>query len=202
MAIGETATVKAYNKYYKIYDKETAFFWRNFPSKILNIFVGYTYGPLVLDLGSGTGRDALLLKKKHLKIVCVDASEKMVNFTRKLGFDSVLCDMRKLDFPKSSFDGIWAYTSLIHLKHKEVKKVLKNIHHILKPNGTLLIGAIKGNYRGYVNRDTMPNAKRYFEYYTDKELDRIVSGNGFKLLYKQHYQPRNTIYLNHIYRKV
>ena len=58
-------TIKTYNKMSEEYDNETAEFWQKFPSEIINQFVKQLKtNAEVLDVGSGPGRDGLILKKE------------------------------------------------------------------------------------------------------------------------------------------
>src|SRR5690606_30479001 len=104
-------TIKAYDKYAEIYDGEVIDFWANFPLEFIDKFVASLPG----NLGSGSGRDAMLLKNRGLDVLCVDASKSMIGMTSAMGFESLLSSFSELDFPENSFDGVWAYTSLIHI---------------------------------------------------------------------------------------
>ena len=165
-------TILTYDKYHQIYDDETIEFWANFPKKILERFAKQLLGNKILDLGSGPGRDATLLRDMGLAVVCLDASSEMVKRTRDLGFVSIKRDMRNLDFPKCSFDGVWAFTSLLHITKIEMEKVLKTIHEVLKPGGVFLIGMIEGEFEGEVERESMPGTKRFFRFYSGGELKK------------------------------
>lgn len=192
-------TVLTYNKYHEVYDQETVEFWENFPKDTIKEFVSRLKGKKILDLGSGPGRDALLLRNEGLDVICLDASSKMVRRTKKLGFESVLADMRKLDFPEKSFDGAWAFTSLLHISKEEAGKVILKIHELLRPNGVFLIGMIEGDYEGDVERENMPGAKRYFRFYSESELRELVESNGFKFEYQGKYSPHSKTYLSQVY---
>ncbi len=73
-------TINTYNKMAKQYDEETVDFWDRFPRTFLNRFVRLS-GIKILDVGSGPGRDGLLLQQAGKKVVCVDASEAMVKLS-------------------------------------------------------------------------------------------------------------------------
>lgn len=192
-------TIKTYNRYHQIYDNETIDFWEQYPQTVLKEFAKNLPGNKILDLGSGPGRDALLLKNLGLEITCVDLSQEMIKRTTKLGFKSIKKDIRKLNFPNQSFDGVWAFTSLLHISKPEAKKVIESIYKILKPNGMFLIGMIEGSFSGDVVRETMPNEKRYFRFYSDDELRTMVESNGFKFVFQNKYSPHSKTYLSQIY---
>lgn len=194
-----SSTIKTYNKYHQVYNKETKDFWDNFPVTVINSFVNHLKGKKVLDLGSGPGRGALLLKKAGLEVICLDASKEMVKRTRKLGFRSILADFREIPFPENTFDGVWAYTSLLHVSKKEAMEVIRKIKFLLKPRGIFLIGMIEGEFEGDIERDSMPGIKRHFSFYSEDELRRMVESCGFKFEYQEKYIPHSKTYLNQIY---
>jgi ubiquinone/menaquinone biosynthesis C-methylase UbiE len=101
----------------------------------------------------------------------------------------------------NSFDGVWAYTSLLHISKEEISEVIAKINLTLKPNGIFLIGMIEGDFEGEVGKENMPGEKRYFKFYEREKLKKIISEVGFKLIYEEDYQPHLKVYLNQIYIK-
>ncbi len=195
------ATIATYDKYAKVYDAEVAEFWDGFPKEFIDRFIAELPHKKVLDLGSGSGRDALLLRERGANVLCVDASKEMVAITQELGFESVMSTFANYDYPNRHFGGAWAYTSLIHIPKDEAEKIIRAIYATLKTGGVFAIGVIEGDSAEMVERDTMPNCSRYFKKYRRNELRDLVESCDFSLLYEQDYQPKNSKYLNHIYRK-
>jgi len=79
-------TVRAYNLMAREYDDETKDYWIKFSSSFPNKFSGNIKGNRkILDVGSGPGRDGLLLQKLGLKVICLDASESMTALSKKRG---------------------------------------------------------------------------------------------------------------------
>ena len=192
-------TIQTYDQYAQIYDDEVIEFWSNFPKDFIDRFVSLLPGRRILDLGSGSGRDALLLRDKGLEVVCLDASKTMIEMTTKLGFESHLATFTELNFLKTTFDGVWAYTSLIHVPVDDAREVIRNIHVLLKPSGCFAIGAIEGGAAGMVERKTMPGAARYFKNYSKAELRRLIEPLGFEFKHQQEYQPHKSVYINQVY---
>lgn len=195
------STIQTYNKYSKEYDQEVVEFWENFTINTIKEFVKQLNGKRVLNLGSGTGRDSIILRDKGLEVICCDASIEMAKITRKLGFETIESDFNELNLDNNSFDGVWAYTSLLHVTKEEMIEVLGKINKALKPGGVFLNGMIEGKFEGDVERDNMPGAKRYFRYYEESELREIVEKVGFEYLFLERYQPHSKIYLAQIYKK-
>lgn len=193
-------TVQAYNKKAKIYHKETESFWSNFPNLVIDMFTSELMGKRVLNIGSGTGRDSEILRERGLNVVCVDAATEMIKMTKRLGFESVKADFRRLPFPESSFDGVWAYTSLLHVSKQDARDVIKDIRKLLKPKGIFLIGMREGEFEGEVERKGWEGSNRFFIYYTEGELTEMITSCGFKKLYQERYKPSSKTYLNQVYR--
>lgn len=194
-------TIKTYDQYAQVYDDEVADFWNNFPEAFIDNFVSLLPGRRILNLGSGSGRDSILLRNQGLEVVCVDASKAMIAITKSLGFESHLITFSEMNFPQSYFDGTWAYTSLIHISKSEAEEIIAKIHKALKPKGVFAVGAIEGNTAEMVKRKTMPGLKRYFKKYTNEELLQLIEQNGFKYQFGLGYRPHKSNFLNQIYIK-
>ncbi|MBL8159074.1 class I SAM-dependent methyltransferase [Candidatus Saccharibacteria bacterium] len=194
-------TIEAYNQYAHNYDEGVTTFWDNFPRTFIMAFVERTPGRRVLDVGSGSGRDAVLLREQGLEVVCLDGSQTMIDMTTRLGFESVLSDFAYIDFPAASFDGIWAYTSLIHIPKAEAQTIIGRLHGLLKPGGSFVMGAIEGESEGMVQHSSMPGAARYFKRYGKEELRQMIEPLGFELVHAEDYQPHNSVYVNQLYIK-
>ncbi len=199
-ANAKNLTIAAYDQYHRVYDAEVADFWRTFPSATVDAFCAHLPGKKILDVGSGSGRDAAILRSRGLEVVCLYASAKMIAMTQAMGLESRLAEFSDMQLPDQSFDGAWAYTSLIHVPPPEATQAIREIGRALKPQGVFLIGVIIGEKAGMVERRTMPGVQRYFKQYTRAEITQLVSSQGFKLQYEEIYRPHNTVYLSQVYR--
>lgn len=194
-------TIDTYNQLAKAYDQETADFWKIFPDTFIKKFrESIPQGGNVLDVGSGSGRDALILREAGLEVICFDASEAMIAMTKKKGFNSVLGDFNDLPFFNGSFDGVWCYTALLHVLKAEVRKGFEEIHRVLKEEGVLGLGLIEGDTEGY-RESAGVGLPRYFAYYTKEEVEKLLSEIGFTSLYFETFTPRTKNYLHFLVRK-
>ncbi len=196
----DSKTIDTYNKLAREYDEETADFWDRFPRTIIDAFV--KAGPKkVLDIGSGPGRDAVILKTAGLDVTCLDASEAMVTMTKEKGIVSVLGDFMNLPFPDGNFDGVWAYTSLLHIPKTDLKKALGEIFRVLKSGGVLGLGFIEGDFEGY-RESSGVGLPRYFAFYQKEEVEALLRECGFELFFFETFKPRNKNYLHFLAKKV
>ena len=189
-------TIRTYDAIHDLYDAETRDFWEKFPAATVREFVSRLHGKDVLNLGSGPGRDSLILREHGLSVTCIDGSKEMVEMTSRLGFKSIQADLRDLNLA-GLYDGIWAYSSLIHLTFDESKTLLEKIHNLLRPGGILFLGLIEG--KGYETRNVANSSyTRYFEYYYENKVESLLHGTGMKIVYRDAFRPGNHTYLNYI----
>jgi ubiquinone/menaquinone biosynthesis C-methylase UbiE len=78
---------------------QRAAFWRH---------VGplFTPGQTILDLGCGTGEDALHLSARGIKVIATDGSPEMVRVARSRGVDARLCRIEDIAGIDESFNGV------------------------------------------------------------------------------------------------
>ncbi len=193
-------TINTYNKLAQEYDDETKGFWESFPHTIIDKFVQLTEGK-VLNVGSGPGRDGIILRDAGLDITCLDASEEMVKLSAKRGLHSVVGDFNNLPFEDQSIDGVWAYTSLLHVPKSSVDQSLSEIHRVLKVGGTFGLGLIEGDGELY-RESSGVNLPRWFSFYKKQEVEDLLKKHGFEIIYFEEFKPGSKNYLNFIAKKV
>lgn len=141
-------TIDAYNNRAGEYDDDTVIFWEQFPKTFLDTFTALS-GEKIANIGSGPGRDGLLLQQAGKSVICVDASEAMVALSTKRGLTSILAEFEQLPFENESFDGAWSYTALLHVPKKSIVTPINEIVRVLKPAGIFALGLIEGDTEEY-----------------------------------------------------
>lgn len=98
----------------------------------------------ILDLGCGSGRDAVYFLKKGYAVDAIDGSEEMCRIAEKILSENgwqkhVDCMLFQNLRGKrhGRYDGVWACASLLHLSEQELPGVLSDIVKALKPGGIL-----------------------------------------------------------------
>ena len=96
--------------------------------------------PRILDAGCGAGRDLNYFKEAGFEAEGFDGSSALVEIaTRESGPKVWRADFRMLSLPKESYDGIWAYRSLIHLPPEGCQRAMASFFSALRPGGILLV---------------------------------------------------------------
>lgn len=197
----DRTTIDTYNLLAKEYDEETAGFWKSFPQAFIDAFAGEVPNGRVLNVGSGPGRDGVMLQAKGLDVLCLDASSAMVELSTERGLPSMLGDFMELPFDAGSFEGVWAYTSLLHIPKAESSRALAEIQRVLTPGGVLGLGLIEGNAEEYKESSGM-NQPRLFSYYTKEEIETLLQASGFEPFYFDTFQPKSKKYLHFLARRL
>ena len=154
-------------------------------------------GGALLDVGSGPGRDGLLLTAQGLTVTCLDASHAMVTPRKERGLTAVEGDLLALPFPDNSFQGVWAYTSLLHVSKQTVGTALEEIHRGLVPGGVFGLGMIEGEGECYQESSGV-DMPRLFAYCGQEELEQLLLAHLFHIEYFEDFQSRSKQYLNYV----
>mgnify|MGYP000641173120 CR=1 FL=1 len=154
----------------------------SFMRDFADIFIENLKGKKVLDLGCGPGRDAKYLSEKGFSVVGVDLCERFLEMARlnapKAEFRKM--DLRNISFPESSFDGVWAAASILHIPKKEAISAIKEMAKILKQGGVIYISLLKGRGEKYTELEF--GNGRFFAYYEKEEIERLLAENGFEII--------------------
>ena len=137
-----------------------------------NKFLGYLQeGDCILDAGCGSGRDSRFFLERGMKVISMDASEKICQLASEYIGQPVQClRFEEMEW-EEKIDGVWASASLLHIEKKDLPQVLVKLHRALKPNGILYIsvkyGAVEEERLG-----------RFFSDYSLEELSGVLEAEG------------------------
>lgn len=155
-------------------------------------------GGRILDLGCGSGRDALEFVGQGYNVVGADLSEKMLEQARKTCpyADFQKMDMRQLGYSDESFDGVWAVASIIHLPKSDVPSCLGEIYRVLKRNGVFYVCVKQGEGEGFEpDLRYGPNYGKFYSYFQPEELNKMLGNSGFDVLGTAIYDWKDVAYL-------
>ncbi|MGV9675153.1 class I SAM-dependent methyltransferase [Nocardia sp. NPDC003482] len=138
-------------------------------------------GSIVVDLGSGSGRDARFLAGLGHTVVAIDASAGLLR--RCLAgpqvperIHGVNADMLALPVAEQSVGGIWACGSLLHLTREEIPRVIGRCFEILEAGAPIGWSMKEGD-----GSERRPDG-RLFTYTNKHEMCTWLQGAGFSLV--------------------
>ena len=100
-------------------------------------------------------------------------------------------DMRNLIFPESTFEGIWACASFLHVPKIDAEKTLFEFRRVLKPNGLLYLSVKTGESERLVKKEEYLRGANFFAFYTKEELRGLIKSCKFR-----NYHRRRKRYLD------
>jgi ubiquinone/menaquinone biosynthesis C-methylase UbiE len=133
-----------------------------------------------------------ILFQKGASVTGIDLSSGLI----KLAEESypqvkfIVGDMTSLPFADMEFDGIWAHASILHLETiKAVQVALDEFNRVLKKGGILhvLVKAQTGINKTAIVKDKLTNHDRFFQFFTQKELKKLLTKAGFDVFKIEQY---------------
>lgn len=107
----------------------------------------------ILDLGCGTGRHALYLARQGFEVYGTDIAETGIKIARQwLKENNLKADFKifniykKLPYADNFFDAVISTNALHHARIKDIRKAIKEIERILKPDGLIFINFRKRKF--------------------------------------------------------
>jgi len=138
-------------------------------------------GGNILDAGCGSGRDANYFASKGFTVTGIDLSDTLLSYANEHAEANVTfhnMDLRAIKL-NTSFDGIWACASLLHLKRKEILPVLQKFERLITPEGILFLLLKEGEGEKMAISSTIQGDQRFFTYYSVSELRSLLVNAGF-----------------------
>ena len=126
-------------------------------------------GNMILDLGSGSGRDSKYFHDRGYEVVAIDPSLAMCSATKKYeGVEVINCKANEIEWV-DYFDGIWASASLLHVPYAEMKATLYTVMRALKPNGIMYFSVKKGQTQRL-------DEGRLYTDYSENSITELLTG--------------------------
>ncbi|HEY9582938.1 MAG TPA: class I SAM-dependent methyltransferase [Candidatus Paceibacterota bacterium] len=194
VVFGSQESVQAYSSDYL----------RESEAYVINFFA--RLGSRILDLGCGTGRTTVYIKKSGAEVVGVDPAEGMIKKGKEMHpeLDLRLGDARKLDFPENYFDLVFfsfnGIDNLYPIYEREM--AVAEIRRVLKSGGvfaysshnSLALPHTKRGLKDFVRnlpklrfsqhwRVERHNFGQLYQYYNNVwNEERMINQTGFNLI--------------------
>jgi len=126
-----------------------------------------TTSAYILDFGCGSGRDTKYFLNRGYKVDAIDGSKELCKIASQ--YTGILVKQmlfQELD-EQEKYDGIWACSSILHLKKDELKRVFTKMAVALKSDGIIYTSFKYGDYEGERNG-------RYFTDFTIETFTKFI----------------------------
>jgi SAM-dependent methyltransferase len=146
-------------------------------SLLLDEFLAASPGPVVLDVGAGSGTFSNLLSARGFEVTSTDVTDEALEVLRtRVSGPVERADATSLPFAPSSFDGVVLGEVLEHVEDDAA--ALREAARVLRPNGILAI-TVPRNPAWFSRSDEWAG---HFRRYTVEQLKSRVATAGFEIL--------------------
>lgn len=193
--------LKYYSKRSKDYDRQKSRTWQSsqgFGNEVFDELLTALEGfrnRLVLEVGVGSGRNALpLLEKAKPQLVGLDLSKEMLKQAKtkmssfKHCLDLILADGEHFPFMNHAFDALICMSTMHYFASQ--RRILQRFRNALEENGTLVYGDLtvgEMDNQGFFEGLERTLSKAHARYYKPSEIKRLMEKQGF------HIQKMKTI---------
>lgn len=141
-----------------------------------------SHSGIVLDAGSGAGRDALCFTENGKKVIALDACLPLLNMTPdNPDIRRVTGDVRSLPLADKSVGGIWCSAVLLHLPPPELLSALLEFYRVLERGGAVHISVKEGDGHASLPMGSENPFLRHFFYYHLDDLVPLARQAGFEV---------------------
>ncbi|MEA1969383.1 MAG: methyltransferase domain-containing protein [Thermodesulfobacteriota bacterium] len=164
-----------YQKNYQEYFRKTV---TADPTSFLESFAAkLSPGAKVIDIGCGSGRDLLWLKKRGFKPVGFERSKGLADLAEQYsGARVIRADFELFEFSGMDADGILLTGALVHLKKEKFQPLLRSIVKGVKPKGIISISLKQGK------GSLIDSMGRSFYLWQESELRNLFKDSSLSVL--------------------
>lgn len=133
----------------------------------------------VLEIGSGSGKDASSLIRLGYEYTGTDASGGLLKIAQERNPEAEFkkISVYDLDYPQQSFDGFWTAATLLHIPKDRIDETLQRIKTQVKPGGVGFI-TLKAGAGERPDSET----GRWFSYYSKEEFGEVLKRNSYEVI--------------------
>jgi SAM-dependent methyltransferase len=130
----------------------------------------------VLDVGCGSGRDLLWMKKRGFDVIGFERSPGLAELARdNAGCEVIEGDFETYDFSSILVDAVLLVGALVHVPHEKCPDVFLNIKSAIPDGGSVLITLKKGS-----GDLTAPDGRTFY-LWEDPKAREMFDTLGFKV---------------------
>lgn len=186
MTTAATATVAAYDASAAAYAAASAALPERVAELLDRFVTALPAGARVLEIGSGPGRDALVLERAGLSVRRTDITPAFVELLRAGGYDAdvvdpLVDDLTEPGQPITTYDGVWASACLLHVDRADLPTVLTRLAAVTRVDGVLHLSVKEGDGERWSTHGSV-TAPRRFVFWREAPLRAALEDAGWTVL--------------------
>jgi SAM-dependent methyltransferase len=142
---------------------------------------------MILEIGSGPGRDAKYMRDRGYKVLCSDASRAFVDYMNDNGCGPAIEFNAIKDPVEGKYALVFANAVVPHFTPDDLKEVLRKVREALQDGGLFAFSAKQGAGDKWV--DEKLGEKRFVHHWQPDQLIYFIRTQGFEIIYKDQDIP-------------
>jgi len=177
----EITTVNAYNKHAVAWNSTHDD--KDFYTKEYRIFKALLTQGSVLEIGCGTGRDALKLIELGYNYLGTDVAKDLLKSAQKRAPDASFqhIDIYSMDYSEK-FDGFWCAAVVLHIPKNRLLEALLAMNKQIRLGGIGFISTKQGTSNTLEPLPYDSSSQRLQVHYSKEEFDVALSEAGFNII--------------------
>ncbi len=187
--VTKRVTVASYEAYADDYRAGTAELPEQVGDLIETFAAALAPGARVLEIGSGSGRDARALEAAGLSVRRTDITPAFVRRLRADGFEADIVDPLTDDLADDltdsqrpgeagKYDAVWAAASLVHVRREDFGTVVTRLAEATVEGGLLHLGVKEGDGARFATHGPVA-APRHFTFWREPQLRAVLADAGW-----------------------
>lgn len=128
----------------------------------------------LVDLGAGTGHEALWFADRGIAVSALDLSPAHVDLIQAKGIEATVGDFYELPYPKGRFRAAWCMSSIMHVPNADLERVLDELVRVLAPGAPLALGLWGGGDTEGIWEQDSAEPKRFYSLRSEKTMRRAL----------------------------
>lgn len=155
--------------------------------------------PRVLEIGCGSGRDAVAIMRHTDDYLGLDISAPLIELARAKApkGNFVVADIETYEFPPG-LDAVFAFASLIHTPREEMRAILARVLTALKPGGVLCLSMKHADAYREITRVSEFGTRTYYHY---SQADLRALAAGFTVIKDELEEVRGQVWVEMLLQK-
>ena len=182
--ITKRVTVASYEESAEVYRDRAPALTGEVAVALDRLVAALTDGGRVLEIGSGTGRDAAALEARGLSVRRTDITPAFVRMLRADGHDADVVDPLTDDLSDPTrdapYDGVWASASLLHVRREDLPAVLDNLASVTRSGGPLHLAVKEGDGARFSTHGNVAGP-RHFTFWRERSLRAVLGAAGWEV---------------------
>lgn len=173
-------------KHYQINPHEATIRQRNQEQFLQDNFKSLPANSTILEIGAGSGENSAFLQSLGYNIIASDIAKVFLTSCKNKNLNTIKLNLLTDPLP-SNLSGILAWRVFVHFTKDDLKTAFTKIYQALLPDGKFIFNAIN-RAAHHPNSAWLDfpgeyhlNEKRFFAYYTQSEIAKLLQTIGFTI---------------------